>query len=68
VAAYVDRILKSEKPADLPVQGADEVSTAATQGDRGIIMSALLTAVPFLTSITTKECGLGIANESQAEA
>jgi hypothetical protein len=31
-------------------------------------MSALLTAVPFLTSITTKECGLGIANESQAEA
>ena len=38
------------------------------QGDRGIIMSALLTAVSFLTSITTKECGLGIANESQAEA
>ena len=31
-------------------------------------MSALLTAVPFLTSITTKECGLGSANESQAEA
>ena len=31
-------------------------------------MSALLTAVPFLTSITTKECGLGNANESQAEA
>ena len=31
-------------------------------------MGALLTAVPFLTSITTKECGLGIAYESQAEA